>query len=128
MGLIIHFYTDIDIDLILRIDSWRVISSWYIYSVAHIHIAAQYQVFQWTVNSCMLMPILQMMAFPQNERGMVCLQMMHVRKRLIWCWELITQEVVNFILIFSYNVQILWFSKYYNTKKELVTDWQKQYN
>ena len=59
----------------------RVISGWYIFSVAHIHIAAQSQVFQWTVNSCMLMPILQMMAFPQNERGMVCLQMMHVRKR-----------------------------------------------
>ena len=94
----------------------RVISGWYIFSVAHIHIAAQSQVFQWTVNSCMLMPILQMMAFPQNERGMVCLQMMHVRKRLIWCWELIIQEVVNFVLIFSYNVQILWFNKYYNTK------------
>ena len=109
------------IDLILRIGScsYRVISGWYIFSVAHIHIAAQPQVFQWTVNSCMLMPILQMMAFPQNERGMVCLQMMHVRKRLIWCWELIIQEVVNFVLIFSYNVQISWFNKYYNTNKEL---------
>ena len=110
------------IDLILRIGSCRVISGWYIFSLAHIHIAAQSQVFQWTVNSRMLMPILQMMAFPQNERGMVCLQMMHVRKRLIWCWELIIQEVVNFILIFSYNVQILWFSKYCSNKKELVTD------
>ena len=109
---VLHRY----IDLILRIDScsYRVISGWYIFSLAHIHIAAQSQVFQWTVNSCMLMPILQMMAFPQNERGMVCLQMMHVRKRLIWCWELIIQEVVNFMLIFSYNVQILWFSKYCN--------------
>ena len=120
------------IDLILRIGScsYRVISGWYIFSVAHIYIAAQSQVFQWTVNSCMLMPILQMMAFPQNERGMVCLQMMHVRKRLIWCWELIIQEVVNFVLIFSYNVQISWFNKYYNTNKDFDIFWiqTKTYN